>query len=350
MTGLLERTPAPTRRELGVGLLAAVSATGPARAAEPYADEPAAYSPRPVVLSPTARYLTPEGRARVVGYNDMRPMLERMDALFTAAHPGIGFELVLKGTRTGPAALTSGASAFAPMGAPFEAADLEAYRRAVGAEPLALKVAHDSLDPRALSSPTAIYVHRDNPLDRIDLPTAQRAFCAAAGRPAAQRWGELGLTGLWSDRPVHAFGLEPGLALSLFMQSAAFNGAPLRPDLRGFRKSLAAVAAMAADPLAVGFANVNHARPELKTLAVARTPGTPAISATAETIRAGLYPLDRHLLIYVRRETDGRVDPLVREYLRSVLSREGQRAVAADELRYIPLTRRDAETELCKLR
>jgi phosphate transport system substrate-binding protein len=69
------------------------------------------------------------------------------------------------------------------------------------------------------------------------------------------------------------------------------------------------------------------------------------VALTAENIQAGRYPLDRHLLIYVRPP----VVPYVREFLRFALSREGQEAVASSPQGYIPLSARDAAAELAKL-
>jgi phosphate transport system substrate-binding protein len=60
---------------------------------------------------------------------------------------------------------------------------------------------------------------------------------------------------------------------------------------------------------------------------------------------AGRYPLDRHLYIYAARP----LSPLAREFLRLVLSREGQEAIAASPQGYLPLSERDAAAEREKL-
>ena len=75
------------------------------------------YEPRAFELDRSAPYLNAEGSVAVVGYNDMRDMMEAWAKRFTAAHPAVRFALDLRGTRFAPAALASGASAFAPMGA-----------------------------------------------------------------------------------------------------------------------------------------------------------------------------------------------------------------------------------------
>jgi phosphate transport system substrate-binding protein len=279
-----------------------------------------------------------------VGYNDMAPMIAAWDAAFAATHPGVRFAPELKSTRSAPPALAAGRSAFAPMGAAFTDADLAAFRAATGGEPIVLRVAHASLDPKALSGPLGLMVAADNPLTAISLDEIARIFAAPEGRPAIATWGQLGLTGPWAERPVRALGLSPQTALALFLQSEAFPGRPFAPVLSGFGHSTDVVAALAHDPQALGFAAVNTATPGVRVLALAAG-GRGPVRPTATALRAGRYPLDRQLLIYARRP----LDPLVREYLALVLSCEGQLQVGAGGLGYLPLSPSEVLAERRKL-
>lgn len=296
-----------------------------------------------------AAYLADDGALAVIGYNDMRDMMVALNALFAKAHPGARFALALHGTRTGPPALAAGTTAFAPMGAEFSEAELAAYRQVVGAEPLMVRVAHDSLDPRALSAPLAFFVHRDNPLAAITLEEAARAFTVRAGGDAILRWGQLGLAGAWAERPLHLCGLGPEYALGARMQRRHLGGAPFAAGFAGYSQSAAAVQCVAGDRFALGFAAINRALPQVRALAVAPRAGMPATQATPAALMAGEYPLDRHLYIAVRRLPGQPVDPLVREYLRLVLSYEGQQAIAAGPLGYLPLNPEEIAQELSRL-
>ena len=134
------------------------------------------YEPRGVEIPASASYVGADGAIVVVGYNDMRDMLEALVPLFAAAHPDIRIRLDLPGTRFAPSALAKGESAFAPMGAEFTPAQLAEYRAAVGADPLEFRVAHASLDPHALSGPLAVFVHRDNPLASVTVDQLRRVY------------------------------------------------------------------------------------------------------------------------------------------------------------------------------
>ena len=102
---------------------------------------------------------------------------------------------------------------------------------------------------------------------------------------------------------------------------------------------------MSEDPLAIGFAAAMRTMPSVRALPLAQRAGEEPVVLTEENIMSGRYPLDRHLLIYVRPP----LTPFVREFLRLVLSREGQEAVAASPQGYLPLSTREAAIERAKL-
>jgi phosphate transport system substrate-binding protein len=276
----------------------------------------------------------------VVGYNDMRDLLEALVPVFTAAHPGLRMKLDLPGTRFAPAALASGASAFAPMGAEFTPPQLAEYRAIVKADPIAFRVAHASLDPRALSGPLAVFVHRDNPLRSLTLDEASRVFSGEA-----RSWGDLGLAGAWAARPIHPVGLGAGTALSYAFASAAMGSRGFASHLDGVPQSVEVVKKVGGDAGAIGFAAAMRETPEVRVLPIAMRAGDAPVALTEENIVAGRYPLDRFLLVYVRPP----VSPLARDFLRLMLSREGQAAVAATPQKYLPLSATDAARETDRL-
>ncbi len=59
------------------------------------------------------------------------------------------------------------------------------------------------------------------------------------------------------------------------------------------------------------------------------------------------YPLARYLYVYVNKAPGKPLDPLVKEFLKLVFSREGQEVVVKDG--YLPLTAAIVTEELRKL-
>jgi phosphate transport system substrate-binding protein len=302
------------------------------------------YVPHPVGLPEGASYLTRDGEIRVIGYNDMFGMLTKLNDLFAADHPAFKFKLELKGTRTAPPALMQGLSAFAPMGAEFSEADLAAYRTAIGNDPVAFRIAHASLNPRARSGPLAIYVHRDNPLEVLTMEVAARIFAPSNTGDAITDWNQLGLR----QGSIKPCGLSEQTALGKFMQGHKFGGRPYAANFNGLLQSADAIKWVGEYPQAICFAALHLATPKVKVLAIAEA-GEPPSRGSAADIVAGRYQLDRYLYIYVRRLPGQPVDPIAREYLRLVLSREGQEAIATEELGYLPLNASDLGQELAKL-
>ena len=288
----------------------------------------------------SASWINAEGAVVVVGYNDMQEILQPLAARFAAAHPGIRLALDLRGTRFAPEALAQGRSAFAPMGALFTPPQLQSYRATAGHEPMAFRVAHASLDARALSGPLAVFVHRDNPLAALTLEQIARIY---SGQDV--RWGELGLQGEWAARAIHAIGVKPGTALAFEFQQKALGTGDFTPGMTGFAQSAEVVAQVATDMQAIGFAAAMRGSPSVRALAIAQRTGEAPMLPTHDNIIAGRYPLDRYLLIYAARP----LLPLAREFLRLALSREGQEAVAASPQGYLPLTASEAAIERAKL-
>jgi phosphate transport system substrate-binding protein len=68
---------------------------------------------------------------------------------------------------------------------------------------------------------------------------------------------------------------------------------------------------------------------------------------TADNVYAGTYPLARYLYIYVNKAPGQPLDPLIKEFLTYVLTKEGQEVVIKDG--YVPLASEIVDVELEKL-
>ncbi len=308
-----------------VGTLVAVPAV-PAVPAEP-ASPPSAWHP---LVPPTrAGYLTPSGAIAIVGYNDMTEMLTALTTRFATEHPGFVFALDLKGTRTAPPALAAGKSALAPMGAEFSPRERADYRAATGGEPLMIRVAHASLDPRALSGPLAVFVHRSNPLASLTLDELAAIYSGAD-----------------QSRGLRPTGLGPETALGLYFRQRVLGTDEFSAQFIGLLQSAEVVKRVGKDERAIGFAAAMRATPDVKILGLATRAGELPAALTAENLTAGRYPLDRHLLICARQP----LEPWVREFLVFVISAAGQQIVASGTLGYQPLNVSEIATELGKIR
>ena len=284
--------------------------------------------PPPLEPSAGAAYRRSDGAIALVGYNDMQEMLVALTARYTEQHPTLHFALELKGTRTGPPALAAGTAALAPMGAEFSPREITDYRRVTGGEPVAIRIAHASLDPRALSGPLAILVHRSHPLAALTLSEVADIF---SGKNRA-----LGLI------PI---GLKPETALGLYFKKKVLGESDFASDFVALGQSRDVVKWVEEHPSAIGFAAAVRASDKVKILALAAGAGAPIIELNPENLIAGQYPLDRHLLMYARVP----LEPWVRDFLGFILSIEGQRIIATGQLGYLPLGATEVKSERAQL-
>jgi phosphate transport system substrate-binding protein len=96
------------------------------------------------------------------------------------------------------------------------------------------------------------------------------------------------------------------------------------------------VQAVASDRYAIGYSGIGYKTADVRAVPIAKSATAKAIEATPANAYTGEYPLSRFLILYVNRKPGEVLDPLRKEFLRFVLSRQGQETVVKDG--YYPLT------------
>ncbi len=200
---------------------------------------------------------------------------------------------------------------------PMSTAERESFAKQYGQPPLEYKVAIDAV---------AIYAFKDNPLQSISLPQLERIFAAApkSGPPVA-RWGQIGLQGEWAERAVNGVGFEAGRGAYEVMRELVLRGGDFRASVSAEPVSTSVVQAVGVDPGAIGYASVYFRTARTKVLAVETASGDKVPPTEAEA-SGGRYPLARFLYLYVGSPKGAAPDAATREFLRFVLSEEGQNA------------------------
>lgn len=316
------------RRALGEAGQRAIAASGTGFSPLPPAALAEARTRLPLVPPSTATYRDDTGAIRVAGYNDMDEMVGAWCAAFSERHPAFRFSIDLRATRAGPPALAAGMAAFIPLGAELAPEQRHEFARAGRAAPAVFRVAHASLDARALSGPLAIVVHRDNPLAALSLTELASIF---AGEPVGGA--------------LHAYGLDPDTALGRFFVERVMQGRPFGPGFTGFRQSAEVVERVGRDPAGIGFAAAVRITPDVRLVALSAAPGLPPVLPTGPALRAGVYPLDRFLLLAFNRP----MEPWMREFMRLVLSESGQRRIEEGTRGYLPLSAVERDEERAAL-
>mgnify|MGYP000051508228 CR=1 FL=1 len=298
------------------------------------------------------------GLIRSWGSPHMGGLLKNWQEGFRKFHPGIVFADNLKGTASATYGFATNQAELGLMGRQIYTFEYYPVYRRSHLLPVEIEVATGSLDVPHKSFALAVMVHRDNPLAQLTLRQLDGIFGAQreggwqgmnwvkkAARPAAddiRTWGQLGLTGEWADKPIHVYGppgLHPG-GISYFQRRVMGGSDRWAENLMEFEDRAAMMAALSRDPLGIAYTGLCYLTTATKALALAEQDGGPFVAPTRSSVADRTYPLSRPVYIYFAPDTpagDPAVDPKVREFLRYILSRQGQDDVAR-EGDYLPLS------------
>lgn len=281
---------------------------------------------------------------------------------FARYQPEVRLENRMYGTASAIGALYTGKGDVAILGEEISPAATAAFERARHYPPLKIEIATGSVDVAFFDYAHVIFVHKDNPLSRLTLTQADGIFGAEhrRGPRNIRTWGELGLTGEWATGRIQPYGWKD-LDFSLFIQEAMLGGSHRwsndlkefahihRPDGSIYEHGQQILDALANDRFGIAISNLRYANSQVKPLALAARDGEPYYAPTKENLIARNYPLTRIIPAFIDRKPGDPVDPKVREFLRYILSREGQQAIVRDT-GYLPLNARAVREQREKLR
>lgn len=312
-----------------------------------------AYRPEP----PTdTGYVLADGTVQIVGWDDLSSMFEKLNALYAKAHRGAKFKYVPGNLMAPQHSLIFGETAFAPTGMEFSSNLASAYRSLVKAPTFFVRIAHGAVDSSAKLSPLAIIVHESNPVERLSFSQLQHIFTVGDRAPDIVFWKQVGVKGQLEEEEIHSYGLPESdhypsedLAFGVFLFRDKWR---MNHNARGYQMQRTyedVTKRVGEDPAGIGITALNRVTSDVKVIAVSGGEWDKPMRGTRDEVQSGRYLFDRFVYIYVRRLSGQPIDPFVREYLRMVLSKDGQEAIASDSKGYLPLNSLELAAELSKL-
>jgi phosphate transport system substrate-binding protein len=322
------------------------------------------YQPQPVSAPHDRGYVMPDGSVRIVGFDDMAGMVAKWDQEFTRTHPGIKFTPLLKGNGTAIPAITYDMAAFAPEGGGATLLELLPYEKIYGSkkDPVAaliIRVGHGSLNPAAKMSPLGIVANKSNPIKSLTQEQVASIFSTGSGTGDVTNWSQIGLSGGLAGKPIHPAGLywdayqrpeDPNMGeYMMYRKMGAFPGYVFSQNYEQYVHYSDVVKKVASDPLAIGIVALNKVDSSVRVVPLVGNDGHTLTTGSVPDLIADAYPYNRDLYIYIRREPGTVFDPLVQEYMRLILSKQGQEVIAQDSKGYLPLNAEDVKVEREKL-
>jgi phosphate transport system substrate-binding protein len=276
--------------------------------------------------------------------------------MFRKAYPRLSVTMEARASGTGGPALTAGTAQLAPVGRELLPPEEKAFVDKFGYKPLAIRVATGSLGSLGKTATSILLVDKNNPIKGISMAELDAVYSKTRlrGHADIRTWGDLGLKGEWAKRPIHLYGLKPINGIEQFLKGVVLKGGDYKDDIqfvkgKGFVHAFTVAAEdMAQHPGGMAYALFSSVTPNVKVLPISEKDGEAFVEPTLENVYSHRYPLARFVYIFVNRPPGKPLEPKVKEFLKAVLSREGQEVVA-DEGVYIPLAPQIVREELAKL-
>ena len=260
---------------------------------------------------------------------------------FRKYYPNVKVQVEGKGSSTAPPAIISGTAQFGPMSRTMRSTEIDQFEQKYGYKPTELRTSYDAL---------AVYVHKDNPIKQLSLAQVEAIFGKSRKRgfkANVTTWGQLGLEGEWAAKPIGLYGRNSASGTYGFFKELSSRTATTRTPSRSSpaRRRSSRASPRIGTRSATAAAAIGRLASE--PCRSAEQPAGPFFEGTYEEVTSGKYPLARFLYVYVNKAPGKPLDPLPLEFLKLVLSKEGQEGVVKDG--YMPLTAELVKEELGKI-
>jgi phosphate transport system substrate-binding protein len=303
-------------------------------------------------------------------------LMELWEKGFLRYQPGVKFQDDLQSGDAAIGALEAGASDLAPNGREPVLTEYLSFAEVFHNDgPFQVTVGTGSYEVLGRTWAEVIFVNKDNPISKLTMQQLDGIFGAErtgrydgykwvtetdrTARENIRTWGQLGLTGEWADKPINTYGYAPTGMSNFFELHVFHGGTKWNPNYRQYVETSAKQATdhagttdqmltdLSNDKYGIAWAGIVHAanKPQVKGVALAMDKGGPYVACTKESVRNRTYPLTRSIFIQMNRPPGSPLNPTIKEFLRYILSREGQEAIV-NQGEYLPLTESELRKQL----
>lgn len=282
------------------------------------------------------------GNISSVGSDTLANLMTLWTEEFKRIYPNVNIQVQAAGSSTAPPALTEGTANFGPMSRMMKSGEVEAFEKKFGYAPTPIGVAIDAL---------AVYVNKDNPITSLTIPQVDAIFSSTrkcGGLSDVQRWGELGMSGDWASRPLQLYGRNSVSGTYGYFKKVALCKGDFKNNVNEQPGSASVVQSISTGLNAIGYSGVGYRTSGVRALPLAKKDGEPAYEPTPDNAVSGKYPLSRLLYVYVNKHPNKPMAPLEREFIKLIMSKQGQEVVVKDG--YVPLPKKLADIQLKKVK
>ena len=281
------------------------------------------------------------GNLNSIGSDTLNNLMTLWSEGFQSLYPNVNIQIEGKGSSTAPPALIEGTSQLGPMSRQMKSKELDTFEKKFDYKPTAIPVAIDAL---------AVFVHKDNPISAkgLTLQQVDNIFSNTykRGGEAFENWGQVGLEA-WQNRPISLYGRNSASGTYGYFKKVALKKGDYKNTVKEQPGSSAVVQGISADLYGIGYSGIGYKTSNVVAIPLAESAGEAYVAPTFEKCLSGDYPLARFLYVYVNKAPNEHLDKLTLEFLKYVLSEEGQKIVVKDG--YFPLPETTTGTSLAAL-
>jgi phosphate transport system substrate-binding protein len=268
------------------------------------------------------------GNLSSVGSDSLANLMTLWAEGYKQSYPNVNIQIQAAGSSTAPPALTEGTANLGPMSRTMKDSEVQAFEQKYGYKPTAVPVAIDAL---------AVFVHKDNPIKQLSIKQVDAIFsstrlCGEA--KDVKTWGDLGLTGEWAAKPVQLFGRNSVSGTYGYFKEEALCKGDYKSNVNEQPGSASVVQSISSTLNGIGYSGIGYRTASVRAVPLENKKGE-VEEANEVNALSGKYPLARFFYIYVNKAPNKPLSPLEAEFVKLILSKQGQEVVVKDG--YIPL-------------
>jgi phosphate transport system substrate-binding protein len=282
-----------------------------------------------------------DGSLNSIGSDTLNNLMTYWAEGFKKLYPNVNLQVEGKGSATAPPALVEGTAQLGPMSRKMKPEEEDAFEKKHGFKPTRISVALDCL---------AVYVHKDNPIQGFTLQQIDSIFSKTrkSGFDDITTWGQVGLTGEWANLPMSLYGRNSASGTYAYFKEHALLKGDYKDTVKEQPGSAAVVNGIAADRAGIGYSGIGYRTSEVRAVPLAKNATDKLAEPTFANALNGSYPIGRTLYIYVAKKPGAPLPKALEEFLKFVVSREGQEIVIKDGYGPLPAKVVEKQLELLK--
>jgi phosphate transport system substrate-binding protein len=281
------------------------------------------------------------GNISSIGSDSLNNLMTLWAESFNKFYPNAKIQIEGKGSSTAPPALISGTAQLGPMSREMKGTEVDGFEKRYGYKPTPIRTSVDAL---------AVFVNKDNPVKCLSIAQVDAIFSKSrrhGGKEDIKTWGQLGLTGDWANKPLSLYGRNSASGTYGFFKEHSLKNGDFKDEVKEQPGSASVVQGVTVDRYGIGYSGIGYATAGVRAVPLSEKDGGKCVEATADNAYNGAYPLARFLYVYVNKAPGKGLDPLTREFVKLMVSKDGQEAVIKDG--YFPIPASIAKEELAKV-